>query len=117
MRAILRFVAGLAGAALYLSATPVGLADTVIARLTPADHVVVGQVRSVEVQAYGTPPRSPKASLVKYDAVVQNEILETVATGSLAVTFLDGMDLTLGGNTKAVIDEFSSTRTPKPAVQ
>ena len=61
---------------------------------------------SVRVEAFGTPPQGAKASLFALDPVVQNEILETVSDGSLAVTFIDGMDLTLGEDATAIIDEF-----------
>ena len=89
-----------------MSAIPTGIADTVLARLQPAVHAVVGNVRSVGVEAFGTPPQGAKASLLVLDPVVQNEILETVSDGSLAVTFIDGMDLTLGEDATAIIDEF-----------
>ena len=93
-------------AALYLSAIPTGIADTVLVRLQPAAHEAVGTVQSVNVAAFGTPPQGAKASLLTFDPLVQNEILETVKDGSLAVTFIDGMSLTLGEDTTAVIDKF-----------
>ena len=89
-----------------MSAIPTGIADTVLVRLQPAAHEVVGTVQSVNVEAFGTPPQGAKASLLTLDPVVQNEILETVKDGSLAVTFIDGMSLTLGEDTTAVIDKF-----------
>ncbi len=60
----------------------------------------------VQVAAFGTLPQRPRTAKHKYDAIVQDEILETAPDGSLSVVFADGTEFLLGSDTSVVIDEF-----------
>ena len=66
----------------------------------------VGNVDLVEVWAYGTPPESERDSVFRGHGVVVQETLETVRSGFLHVTFVDGTTLALGESTILVLDEF-----------
>ena len=66
----------------------------------------IGLVRNVLDYAYGTPPEDMRQELFARDAVVANEVLETVETGALHINFLDGFDFRLGSSSRATLDKF-----------
>lgn len=66
----------------------------------------IGLVRNVLDYAYGTPPEDMRQELFARDAVVANEVLETVETGALHIDFLDGFDFRLGSSSRATLDKF-----------
>ena len=66
----------------------------------------IGLVRNVLDYAYGTPPEDMRQELFARDAVVANEVLETVETGALQINFLDGFDFRLGSSSRATLDKF-----------
>ena len=75
---------------------------------TGAAHAdeAIGSVDLVEVWAYGTPPGSERDAVFRGHGVVVQETLETVRSGFLHVTFVDGTSLALGESTTLVLDEF-----------
>lgn len=66
----------------------------------------IGSVQLVEVWAYGTPPSGAKQDRFVRDAVVANEVVETVADGALHLMFGDGSELRLGSASTATLDSF-----------
>lgn len=66
----------------------------------------IGTVRHVAVWAYGTPPQASRGDLFLADAVVAEEVVETVARGALHIEFLDGTELRLGASSTVTLDSF-----------
>lgn len=66
----------------------------------------IGQVAGVGRWAYGTPPGRSRSGLFVRDAVVTNEVVETVPRGALHLAFHDGSIFRLGANSRATLDRF-----------
>jgi hypothetical protein len=66
----------------------------------------VGDVQAVEHDAFGTPPEASKSAKHTGDAVAFKELLETLAQSGLLVRFNDGSKLTLGAQSKVLVDDF-----------
>jgi hypothetical protein len=66
----------------------------------------VGDVQTVVLSAYGTPPNAPRIPKRKGDSVIYQETLETLELSAMLVRFDDGSKLTLGAKSKVVVDDF-----------
>ena len=66
----------------------------------------IGTAVLIERWAYGTPPQMARRDLVEQDAVVADELLETVEYGALQVRLADNTDFRLGSASSAVLDSF-----------
>lgn len=66
----------------------------------------IGTAVLIERWAYGTPPQMARRDLVEQDAVVADELLETVEYGALHVRLADNTDFRLGSASSAVLDSF-----------
>jgi len=66
----------------------------------------VGDVEAVKESAYGTPPDAARAAKHSGDAVAYQELLETLQKSGMLVKFTDGSKLTLGANSKVLVDAF-----------
>lgn len=66
----------------------------------------VGDVEQVQQDAYGTPPDAARAAKHRGDDVVFQEALETLQKSAMQVKFNDGSKLTLGANSKVLVDAF-----------
>src|SRR5581483_9856307 len=83
------------------------LAAVVVATTTAAARVnTVGNVQAVERNAYGTPPNAEKEPKREGDAIAYQELLETLAKSGLLVRFADGSKLTLGADSRLLVDDF-----------
>ena len=71
-----------------------------------AEAVDVGALAKVRQNVYGVPPEGRQAAKHQGDAVVFQETLETLEESSALIRFIDDSKLTLGANSKVVIDEF-----------
>jgi hypothetical protein len=78
------------------------IAVTYAAALTPP----VGDVETVQDAAYGTPPEATRAAKHRGDGVVYQELLETLRKSGMLVKFNDGSKLTLGADSKVMVDAF-----------
>ena len=65
----------------------------------------IGTVQKVTPEAFGTPPGGARAVLGANVEVVANETIETSASGSLHLRFIDDSDLWLDQNSSVVLDE------------
>jgi hypothetical protein len=66
----------------------------------------VGDVQAVERDAFGTPPDASKAAKHAGDPVAFKELLETLRQSGMLVRFTDGSKLTLGADSKVLVDDF-----------
>ncbi len=66
----------------------------------------IGRIERVTPEAFGTPPGAVAAALAKADSVVADEMIETKASGSLHLRFIDDSDLWLDRDSQLVLDEF-----------
>jgi hypothetical protein len=66
----------------------------------------VGDVQAVEHDAYGTPPDASKGPKRAGDPVAFKELLETMTRSGLLVRFTDGSKLTVGADSKVLVDDF-----------
>jgi hypothetical protein len=66
----------------------------------------VGNVQTVVLSAYGTPPNAPRVPMRNGDPVIYQETLETLKLSAMLVRFEDGSKLTLGASSKVVVDDF-----------
>jgi hypothetical protein len=66
----------------------------------------VGGVQAVEHSAYGTLPNASKEQKHAGDPVSFQELLETLAQSGMLVRFTDGSRLTLGADSKVLVDDF-----------
>jgi hypothetical protein len=66
----------------------------------------IGDVLDVLTGAYGQPPELEKRELFPAETVYADEVVETVPAGGLTVQFRDGSELTLGGDSRVVLDQF-----------
>ena len=78
----------------------------VLARAASADTVDVGAMAEVQRAVYGAPPQGSQVVKHQGDAVVFQEALETVADGAALVRFIDDSTLSIGANSKVLIDAF-----------
>jgi len=82
----------------------IGAAVTSIPEAARAD--LVGLVKKVRNDAYGTPPGIAREKKYVRFPVVQDELLETESRAALLVEFLDKTVLTLGADARLVVDTF-----------
>jgi len=66
----------------------------------------VGDVQAVEHNAFGTPPEASKEPKRAGDTVAFKELLETLEQSGMLVRFSDGSKLTLGAESKVLVDDF-----------
>jgi hypothetical protein len=66
----------------------------------------IGDVEAVQQDAYGTAPASAREAKHRGDGVVYQETLETLRKSGMLVKFNDGSKLTLGANSKVMVDSF-----------
>src|ERR1700748_218161 len=81
----------------------VALSASVIA---PALAREVGNVQAVTHSAFGTPPNAAKEAKRLGDPVADHEWLETLSASGLRVRLADGSQLTLGADSKGLVDNF-----------
>lgn len=79
---------------------------TTAAAYGAATTTPVGDVELVQEDAYGTPPASAREAKHRGDGVVYQETLETLQKSGMLVKFNDGSKLTLGANSKVMVDSF-----------
>jgi hypothetical protein len=78
----------------------------VLMRVASADTVDVGAMAEVQRAVYGAPPQGSQVVKHQGDAVVFQEALETVDDGGALVRFIDDSTLSMGANSKVLIDAF-----------
>ena len=66
----------------------------------------IGEVTSMQGDAYGTLPERGRVTLELETDVHQDEFVETEPNGGLTVNFVDGTDFHLGAGSTAVLDRF-----------
>jgi hypothetical protein len=81
-------------------------ATTIAVTYGAALSTPVGDVEAVQQDAYGTPPASARESKHRGDGIVYQETLETLQKSGMLVKFTDGSKLTLGANSKVMVDSF-----------
>jgi hypothetical protein len=81
-------------------------AATIAVAYGAASTTPVGDVEAVQEAAYGTPPAAAREAKRRGDGVVYQETLETLQKSGLLVKFNDGSKLTLGANSKVLVDSF-----------
>lgn len=81
-------------------------ATTIAVAYGAASTAPVGDVEAVQETAFGTPPASARESKRRGDDVVFQEMLETLQKSGMLVKFNDGSKLTLGANSKVLVDNF-----------
>jgi hypothetical protein len=81
-------------------------ATTIAATYGAAPAKPVGDVEAVRRDAYGTPPAAAREPKNRGDGVVYQEVLETLQRSGMLVKFNDGSKLTLGANSKVMVDAF-----------
>lgn len=81
-------------------------ATTVAAAYSAALTTPVGDVEAVQEDAYGTPPEASREAKHRGDGVVYQEMLETLRKSGMLVKFNDGSKLTLGADSKVMVDAF-----------
>ena len=67
---------------------------------------LVGLVKLVKKDAFGTPPGTVREKKFRRFPIVQDELLETGGGAGMLVEFLDATTLTLGADASLVIDTF-----------
>jgi len=77
-----------------------------VAAVGSAGAQAVGSVGAVNTNATGTPPGKTAKALGLGQSVVQNEKLQTDATGSTQILFSDRSALNVGRNSTVVVDRF-----------
>ena len=66
----------------------------------------IGNVERIRVWAWGTAPKGAKVTLYRTDAVVTDELVETIEDGALHIQFLDDTRLRLGSASQVTLDRF-----------
>ena len=66
----------------------------------------IGNVERIRVWAWGTAPEGAKETLYRTDAVVTDELVETIEDGALHIQFLDDTRLRLGSASQVTLDRF-----------
>jgi hypothetical protein len=89
----------------YLLATGLVAALTLAVAGAAFAHEV-GDVQAVEHSAFGTPPDASKEPKRAGDTVAFKELLETLSQSGMLVRFTDGSKLTLGAESKVLVDDF-----------
>jgi hypothetical protein len=82
----------------------IGAAVTIVSEAAQAD--LVGLVKQVRNDAYGTPPGIARERKFVRFPVAQDELLETGSRAAMLVEFLDKTVLTLGPDARLVVDTF-----------
>jgi len=77
-----------------------------LANACHAEAEAVGAMKEVVQTVYGTPPQGQQGVTRIGDAVLHNEAFETWKESRALLEFIDGSHLTLGANSKVVIDDF-----------
>ena len=67
---------------------------------------VVGDVETVQQSVFGTPPDAVRETKREGDGVAPRELLETLQKSGMQVKLGDGSKLTLGANSKVLVDDF-----------
>ena len=88
---------------LLFAAIPLG---AVLALSAAARADTVGTAGAVNTTSSGTPPGAPTRVIEIGAQVVANEKIQTTATGSVQVLFIDKTTLNVGPNSTLVIDRF-----------
>jgi hypothetical protein len=81
-------------------------ATTIAVAYGAASVAPVGDVEAVQEKAFGTPPAASREAKRRGDDVVYQEMLETLQQSGMLVKFNDGSKLTLGANSKVMVDAF-----------
>jgi hypothetical protein len=81
-------------------------ATTIAVAYGAATTTPVGDVEAVQEEAFGTPPASAREAKHRGDGIVYQEMLETLHESGMLVKFNDGSKLTLGANSKVLVDNF-----------
>ena len=68
-------------------------------------NTAIGSVKVVH-SGYGTPVDAARERKFPRDSVSRDELLETSPSGDMRVRFVDGIDLTVGGNSAIIVDQF-----------
>lgn len=89
-----------------LELRPLLAAALTVTAVVPALAREIGDVQAVTKSAYGTPPDAAKEAKHQGDAVADHEWLETLAQSGMLVRFADGSRLTLGADSKVLLDAF-----------
>src|SRR5271168_1557737 len=88
---------------LLFPALPLGA----VLALSPAARAdTVGTAGAVNTTSSGTPPGAPTRIIEIGTQVVENEKIQTTATGSVQVLFIDKTTLNVGPNSTLSIDRF-----------
>jgi hypothetical protein len=74
--------------------------------ISQAEADTVGAMKEVVSTVYGTPPQGSQGVTRIGDEVVHNEAFETWKESRALLEFIDGSHLSLGANSKVVIDDF-----------
>ena len=77
-----------------------------LSAIAPAIAREVGDVQAVTRSAYGTPPNAGKEAKRLGDPIADHEWLETLSSSGLKVRLADGSQLTLGADSKVLVDDF-----------
>ena len=88
---------------LLFAAIPLG---AVLALSAAARANTVGTAGAVNTTSSGTPPGAPTRVIEIGTQMVENEKIQTTATGSVQVLFIDKTTLNVGPNSTLVIDRF-----------
>src|SRR3984885_12125304 len=88
---------------LLFAAIPLG---AVLALSAGARANTVGTAGAVNTTSSGTPPGAPTRVIEIGTQMVENEKIQTTATGSVQVLFIDKTTLNVGPNSTLVIDRF-----------
>ena len=72
----------------------------------PAEAELIGLVKQVKADAFGTPPGAQREEKLPRFPVVHDELLETGQGSAMLVEFLDKTLLTLGAGANLVVDTF-----------
>src|ERR1700690_3863936 len=87
---------------MLLAAIPLGA----LLALSAARADTVGTAGAVNTTSSGTPPGAPTRVIEIGTQMVENEKIQTTATGSVQVLFIDKTTLNVGPNSTLVIDRF-----------
>jgi hypothetical protein len=71
-----------------------------------ASNPGVGAITRVANNVYGTPPEASREPQHAGDPVAFQELLETLNDSAALVRFIDGSDLTVGAQSKVLVDQF-----------
>jgi len=88
--------------------TPAWIAIAILAVTASAEasNQDVGSVEKVTNNVYGTPPQASRAPQHPGDTIAFQELLETLPESGALVRFIDGSSLTVGAQSKVLVDQF-----------